>query len=123
MVRLVARDDAAVPLQVLGELLNVLRRRLQMAADLVSEFVRMHLQVFQSFLDLAEDIRVANGLAGRGLASVWDGVLLASCERMRCTLLRTEDLQDGFRFGGVEIVSPFDPDGGASDRLARALRA
>jgi len=121
MADLAERDDVAIPLQVLGELSNALRRRVKMANETVSELVALHLQNFQSFGYGAEDLLVGNELANRGVSSFWDGVLLASCQRFGCKVLISEDMQDGFMFGGLEIVSPFDANGARSPKLAKVV--
>ena len=117
MMELSTRDDVAVPLQVLGELSNSLRRRLNVPGEAVSEIVSLHLQNFQSFPYAAEDVLVGNELSNRRVSSFWDGVLLSSCERFGCKALISEDMKDGFRFGALEIVSPFDENGGPSAKL------
>ncbi|MEM0985317.1 MAG: PIN domain-containing protein [Pseudomonadota bacterium] len=121
MADLAVRDDVVIPLQVLGELSNALRRRVKVPGEIVSELVSMHLQNFHSFQYNAEDVLVGNELANRGVSSFWDGVLLASCERFGCKVLISEDMNDGFMFGALEIVSPFAGAGARSPRLAEVL--
>ena len=121
MVQLAGRDDVSVPLQVLGELANTLRRRLKMADDLLSELLRSHLRQFISFHYTAEDILMGDALASEGVSSVWDGILLASCERMHCRFLISEDMQSGFRFGQLEVISPFADDGAPNPALEELL--
>jgi predicted nucleic acid-binding protein len=37
----------------------------------------------------------------------WDSLVVAAAQLQECELLLTEELQDGMRFGLVEVVSPF----------------
>lgn len=39
--------------------------------------------------------------------SWWDGLVVAAAQAQGCTLLLTEDLQDGAVYGGVTVRSPF----------------
>jgi len=46
--------------------------------------------------------------------SFWDSLIVASAHRLDCSVLLTEDLQDGQDLGGVVVQSPFaqGPDSG-----------
>ncbi len=47
--------------------------------------------------DLATDHRLGT----------WDFVIMSAASRAGCRLLPSEDLQDGFTWGGVTVVNPF----------------
>ncbi|HWB99103.1 MAG TPA: hypothetical protein VG672_20485, partial [Bryobacteraceae bacterium] len=38
---------------------------------------------------------------------IWDAVILSAASQAGCRLLLSEDLQDGFTWGGVTVVNPF----------------
>jgi predicted nucleic acid-binding protein len=38
---------------------------------------------------------------------VWDAVVLAATSKAGCRVLLSEDLQEGFTWGGVTVVDPF----------------
>ncbi|HEX4133839.1 MAG TPA: PIN domain-containing protein [Bryobacteraceae bacterium] len=40
--------------------------------------------------------------------SYWDSLILASAERLGCSILLSEDFQTGRSFEGVRVVSPFE---------------
>jgi len=40
--------------------------------------------------------------------SYWDGLILASAERLGCSLLLSEDFQTGRNFEGVRVINPFE---------------
>lgn len=96
-----------LPVQVLGELFNVLvrkakRRPTRARAAILSwrdayEVVETSATVMASAADLATD----HGLA------IWDSVVLAASAEAQCRLLLSEDLQDGFTWRGVTVTNPF----------------
>ena len=55
-----------------------------------------------------------------GRLSYWDALLLTSAREIGVKVMLSEDMQDGFRFGVIEVVNPFAPEGGLSVR-ARLL--
>jgi predicted nucleic acid-binding protein len=42
---------------------------------------------------------------------IWDAVIFAAASEASCQVLLSEDMQDGFAWGGVQVVNPFQPDG------------
>jgi predicted nucleic acid-binding protein len=44
----------------------------------------------------------------RAQLSYWDSLILASAERLGCSILLSEDFQPGRNFEGVQVVSPFE---------------
>ena len=55
-----------------------------------------------------------------GRLSYWDALMLASAAEVGCTIMLSEDMQDGATLLGLEIVNPFGPDG-VSRRAAALL--
>jgi predicted nucleic acid-binding protein len=53
--------------------------------------------VFLSATDLAVDHRIG----------LWDAVIFAAAAAAGCRLLLSEDMQEGFIWGGVTVVNPF----------------
>lgn len=54
----------------------------------------------------ADDIVAASDLGERHQLSFWDALIIVSARRSGAGSLLTEDLQDGQRFDGLEVVSP-----------------
>lgn len=54
-----------------------------------------------------EVLQRALDLQGLHPLSYWDAAIVAAAEQSGCTLLLTEDLSDGCRYGGVEVRNPF----------------
>ena len=53
--------------------------------------------MFLSATDLAVDHKV----------NIWDAVIFAAAAEAGCSLLLSEDLKEGFTWGGVTVVNPF----------------
>jgi predicted nucleic acid-binding protein len=55
----------------------------------------------------AGDLLAAIDLHRQHQVSIWDALIVRAAQRSACTVLLTEDLQDGRVFDGVEVVNPF----------------
>ncbi len=107
LLRKLPRETIVLPVQVLGELFNVLVRK---AARSRSD-ARDALLAWQDAFPLAETspevMLTAADLATDHRLGIWDAVILAAASRAGCRLLLSEDLHDGFTWGGVTVVDPF----------------
>lgn len=100
-------DEAIIPLQVLGELFNVLVRKAGMPRDHARQrvlywgdsytIIESSREVMQAALDLATDHQF----------SIWDAIVVSAASRAGCRVLLSEDMQPGFTWGGVTVVNPF----------------
>ncbi|TGS58655.1 VapC toxin family PIN domain ribonuclease, partial [Mesorhizobium sp. M3A.F.Ca.ET.201.01.1.1] len=54
-----------------------------------------------------EVMTMAVDLAAAHRFGIWDAVILSVASQTGCRLLLSEDLQDGFTWGGVTVVNPF----------------
>ncbi len=54
-----------------------------------------------------DDLLAASELEEQHQLSFWDALIVVSARRSGAHSLLTEDLQDGRRFDGLEVVSPF----------------
>ena len=101
--------DLVLTAQVLGEFLNVIRRkhpaRLQGAIEAVSDWLLLYPIATTSPADLL----TANDLAQRYRLQFWDSAILAVARAMAVDVMLTEDLQDGATVSGISIVNPFNP--------------
>jgi predicted nucleic acid-binding protein len=113
------RRDAVVALQVVGEYQNALRRRLKRTAHEAAAMAAGVLGAFGSFGYILADVEMALDRVVLGQLGYWDALLVAAAERAGQSVLFSEDMADGARFGRLEIVNPFGW-AGISDR-ARAL--
>jgi predicted nucleic acid-binding protein len=117
-----ASRDAPVALQVVGEVQNALRRALGMPVHLASQQARNIFTAFGSFPYDAACVDQALAQSAAGRLSYWDALLLAACDRAGVEVLLSEDMQDGFVFGRVQVINPFGP-AGLTDRARAVLES
>jgi predicted nucleic acid-binding protein len=100
-------DLTLVPVQALGELYNVLVRKAgRSRADAQAAILSWGdafplLETSSSVLLAAADLAIAHQLG------LWDAIILSAAAAGQCRLLLSEDLQDGFSWGGVTVTNPF----------------
>jgi predicted nucleic acid-binding protein len=113
------KEMRVIPVQVLGELFRVLVRKaklpLAQARDIVSRWRSMVPTV-----DTTEAVMMsAVELAASHRLPICDAVILAAAASQSCSLLLSEDMQEGFSWSGVTIVNPLKRP--LDDRLAKIL--
>ena len=96
------------------------RKRIMQTADAAAQ-VSDWLVFFPTAAVSANAVRTALADAVAGRASYWDALLIATAAEAGCTLILTEDLQDGITLSGVSIHHPFDPAGGLTARTRQLL--
>lgn len=118
-----APESTLIPVQVLGELFNVLVRKAGWSKDAAANAVLSWGDAFPLIDTSNEVMLAATDLARTHQFSTWDAVILSAAADARCRLLLSEDLQDGFTWRGVTIVNPFADRrrGGPGHQLLRAL--
>jgi predicted nucleic acid-binding protein len=119
----VALGDRTSPigLQVVGELQNVLRRKLKQPPWEAAQNARNLLTTFETFTASEANANEALGLMSAGRMSYWDALLVTSARDAGCTTFFSEDMADGMRLGALEIINPFGSDG-LSDRALALLK-
>ena len=107
LIRRLPQEATVVPVQVLGELFNVLVRK----GGKSRTDARNALQSWRDTFPVAEtspEVMVsAADLAADHQLGIWDAVILSAASQSGCRLLLSEDLQDGFTWAGVTVVDPF----------------
>ncbi len=108
----------AVPMQVVSETLNAAHRKRHLNAP----EARLACAALAAALDvepaMPEDAIAASRLAEDHKLQFFDAQMVVIQSRLGTTLLLTEDMQDGRRFGTLQVVNPFDP---ANDGLLGSL--
>ncbi len=96
-----------LPLQVVGEYLNVARRRSDI--DLAEALARIELimNVHQYVASTAEDFIDAVEMSARFNLQYFDALILTAARRAGATMLLSEDMHDGLDAGGIRVVNPF----------------
>ena len=105
------RRDSAIALQVIGEYQNVLRRRLKVPPWLAAQEGRTLLEAFETFPPSRSGAERALEQLAAGRLSYWDALLVAAAADAGCSVLLSEDMQDGGELFGVKIVNPFGSEG------------
>jgi predicted nucleic acid-binding protein len=95
-----------VSTQVLQEYFVVATRKLGVSADIARAKVEIFGRLNVATIDMstilgAIDIHRLHGV------SFWDGLIIQAARSAGCRVLYTEDLQQGRRFNGLEVVNPF----------------
>ena len=114
-----ARRDCVLTVQALAEFFHATTRKNLLPPAHASGFVRDWLAVFQvAAADTSALIDAMDAVEEHRL-SFWDATLWATVRQSGCSAILSEDMQDGRRLGGVEIVNPFTAD--AATRLEPLL--
>lgn len=109
-IELIALSSAAgsmVPLQAIGEFLNVCRRKkmLDMAAAL--ERAQSYVDLFDTPITAFIDLQQATDWAQTFDLQFFDALIAAIAARAGATMLLSEDMHDGLQLEGLRIVNPF----------------
>jgi predicted nucleic acid-binding protein len=102
-----APESTLLPVQVLGELFNVLTRKAGQSRTKAREAVLSWgdtyplIETSSSVQLMAMDLAVAHDVGP------WDALILSAAADAGCRLLLSEDLQDGFTWSGVTVANPF----------------
>jgi len=107
LVRDLPQEAAVIPVQVLGELFNVLVRKAGRSRADAREAILGWGDSFPVVATTSEAMLAASDLATDHHFSIWDAVMLSVASQAGCRLLLSEDLQEGFTSGGVTVVNPF----------------
>ena len=103
------QSSVVLPVQVLGELFQVLVRKANRSPAKARAAVLSWRDSFQLVETSATVMVAAADVAVTHHLSLWDAVILCSAAEAKCRLLLSEDMQNGFTWGGVTIVNPFAP--------------
>ena len=99
--------EAAVPVQVLGEFINVCIRKLSVAPIAAVEQVEDFLRIFDCPTTEAVDLVEATALVARFKFAFFDAVICTVARRAGATILLSEDMHDGLEVDELKIVNPF----------------
>ncbi|MBL0947255.1 PIN domain-containing protein [Brevundimonas sp.] len=117
LLRAAMQRPTRLGLQVIGELQNVLHRKLKQPPWVAAQNARNLLHAFDTFPASERATEEALTHMATGRLSYWDALLIFSARDAGVTTLVTEDMQDTAVIGGVRILNPFAPDGSPSPAL------
>lgn len=109
VIGLLPTRSTMLPVQVLGELFNVLVRKGNYSRADARRTILAWSDVFIATETSTVSMLSAADLATLHQLSIWDALVLAVAADVGCRLLFSEDLQEGFTWSGVTVVNPFAP--------------
>lgn len=102
--------DCVLTLQSLGEFAHVtVRKRIVESSEIAAQ-VRDWLDIFNTAAADVADVRLALEFHEFGRLSYWDALLVSTVASAGCTVLLSEDMQDGAVHAGVTVRNPFTGD-------------
>jgi len=107
LIRRLPQEAAVVPVQVLGELFNVLVRKGGKSRSDARDTLLSWRDTFPVVETSPEVMLAAADLAADHQLGIWDAVILSAASQAGCRLLLSEDFHEGFTWGGVTVVNPF----------------
>jgi predicted nucleic acid-binding protein len=99
-----------VSLQVLQEFYVTATRKLLLSPEQALSQVS-RLGRWRVHRPSVEDVMEAIELHRRHSVAFWDGLILRSAQASRCSILWSEDLSSGQRWGSLEVRNPFPASG------------
>lgn len=109
MIERLPPEAVVLPVQVLGELFNVLVRKAGRERARANDAILAWADAFEVAETSPSVLLTAGTLAADHELGIWDAVILATSAAAGCRLLLSEDLQDGFSWAGVTVTNPFLP--------------
>ena len=111
-------ESTFIPIQVLGELFNVLVRKAKKRPEQAREAILRWQDTFPLVETSAAILIAASDLASHHSLSIWDSVVFSAAAAAGCRLLLSQDMQEGFTWSGVTVTNPLFP---RKHELLRAL--
>jgi predicted nucleic acid-binding protein len=96
-----------IPVQVLGEFLNVCRRKGLVPLDIAATKVSNYAKIFDTPPTQVEDLAGAVDLLSAHNLQYFDALILTVACRAGAMILLSEDMQDGLSVEGIRVVNPF----------------
>jgi predicted nucleic acid-binding protein len=109
LIEKLPQGAVVLPVQVLGELYQVLVRKAGRPAENARAAILNWRDAFSSIETSANILVAATDLAVHHRLSIWDAVILSAAAEADCRLLLSEDMQDGFTWNGVTVANPYGP--------------
>jgi predicted nucleic acid-binding protein len=104
----ISDGTGVISIQVLQEFYQVSTQKIQVPLSMEEAVEYMHyMAVLETVHPDFNMIVAAVYLHKRIKLSFWDGLIVQAAAAADCSLLLTEDLQDGFRVGELAVKNPF----------------
>jgi predicted nucleic acid-binding protein len=102
-----SEQSTFLPVQVLGELFQVLVRKAGRSPERARTAILSWQDAFPLIETSSSVMLAATDLAADHHLSIWDAVILSASAAAGCRLLLSEDLHSGFTWSGVTVANPF----------------
>ena len=103
----IAHLHAIVPLQVVGEFLNVCKKRKRSSYTSAIERADRILRMYNCIASTPPDYLRAAVTSHRYKIQYFDALIITVAARAGATILLSEDMQDGLEVAGLRVVNPF----------------
>lgn len=107
LLRSIPPGSLVVPVQVLGEVLNVLVRNAGRSREEAATVLGAWSDAAETQATGADVIARALDLCRDHQFGVWDAMILSDAATAGCRLLLSEDMHHGSTWAGVSIVNPY----------------
>jgi predicted nucleic acid-binding protein len=107
LLQRISQTSVVIPVQALGELFHVLVRKAGKSRGDARDAVLGWRDTFPVAATTAETMVTAMDLVSDHQFSIWDAVILTVASQAGCRILLSEDMHEGFTWGGVTVVNPF----------------
>ncbi|MBP5792584.1 MAG: PIN domain-containing protein [Spirochaetaceae bacterium] len=104
--KLLLSDKCCISTQVLQELFNVLTKKLKYtkeeARTIISDLMKIPVYQIKT-----ADISLAMDLSIKTKFTIYDSLIIAAAKASNCTIVYSEDLNDGQCIDTVTVINPF----------------
>jgi predicted nucleic acid-binding protein len=104
----IREESGVISIQVLQEFFQVATRKIEapISIDDALEYMQ-YMSILQIVAPDFDMVVAAARLHQRHSFSFWDALIVQAAKTAECTLIVSEDLQDGLHFNGLTIKNPF----------------
>ena len=98
--------DGVISVQVVTEFTNVMLNRFKMSAKAVDEWVSQFYPLLATEVTM-DAVRNAMCIKEEYGIQYYDALIIATADKLGCTEIVSEDLNDGQLYHGMAVVNPF----------------
>jgi predicted nucleic acid-binding protein len=118
---IVENDIAVISTQVLQEFYNICTIELHLIPLKVKGYLHNYSENFEVVQNGCEVIERGIDISIISQISFWDALILAAAEYSKCSVVVTEDLNDGQIINGIKTMNPFIAKHCTSGLIPRSL--
>lgn len=107
LIRRLPTGSIVVPVQALLELFSILVRKAGLSRSEAEPKIAQWIQGYQPVASTSVLLTVSLELAVRHRLQIFDAMIFAAAAESKCGLLLSEDMHEGFTWGGVTVTNPF----------------